>query len=935
MNYKFYDLLFKFIYPIDKMREKIEFCVETINNNSNKENVVSIKNTNIFSLKKESSYIEQDDKTLSLFNPNEEKDPLMIQNIKNQNPIQMDISNININFGESKRTKEKSNIFKEEEEKDIDRDFIRWDDKDELDRLSFYLNFLSVYVIYLNDKNTLLIENVNEQSNKESNYEAEEDFSFNNLSGKIKSLLNYKDFNNNNNPEINEDTNLMLTSQIDNSIIKEEKINSDEDLEHKIMDYKFHSVLLESILNYRVKLRKKNVEIQIKKVKNKNDNYNEYLKSETPNLELSMKKMNQSNLLKENNNIIFYYYDPEYIDIIILEKIFSSIELKEDLKSYCTEDYRLDKDNPELLINLLDIKKNYEMIENYAEEEFNLIHNYFIKNNMKLLINKILKSFNSDDLIEIEAMGKYLFNKMREIYPDTNITMDDDYSEKENSLVEFLINNEEKAFFNLNQIDLQIFFDSLVYIYPKYKQSICIIYYKIGFKLLAEKCKSELKNIEENNIKHDSTNIIDLESITKKLLLLFSRKTNRELIKDKSVFSSLLNSIGELFSYINKEDIFIYTNTGLLKEIFIKIDFVFDRLSKDFGKIVIFMEKPTNLKKTNKYNKNKNRLENLLHFLIVILEFQKKTEDNFLTEDINKFIANVVEEVIKLIYILLKLPNNKNAEIIDILMDFIFNFIKGPEIKNINLLFSHGFQDLVLYVIKDLDYYQLFLNFLSKDNMHEIIDNASEIECRIIKIFIIYYNISYNNKIDNIGEFENIQNFYKQNFKYLRQKLKRLYYMSQKEMEKREYEINKMLLFMKSDNNNCEDNTKNIEEITPNEADYISDYNKTKQNKMLRKQNEKNEGNENSGNSHFCIIKFDLLLAYYALYNYHKDLTTKETGAVLIKQKNTSIFFWTINFFIDLFIFLKNIFLFFSMISFLYLTECLQKLKMMLIYYKI
>ena len=923
-----YDLFFKNIYPIDKMKENIRFCIETINNNSNKENIVSIKNTNVFSLKKESSFIEQDDKTLSLFNPNEEKDPLMTQNIKNQNPIQMDISNININFGETKRSKDKSNIFKDEEEKDIDRDFIRWDDKDELDRLSFYLNFLSVYVIYLNDKNTLLIENVNEQINKENNNEPEKDFSFNNLAGKIKSLLDYRYFNNNNNPEIKEDTNLMLTSQIENSLIKEEKINSEEDFENKIMDYKFHSVLLESILNYRVKLRKKNVEIQIKKVKNKNDNYNEYLKSETPNLELSMKKNNQNNLLKENNNIIFYYYDPEYIDIIVLEKIFSSIELKEDLKNYCTEDYRFEKDNPELLNNLLDIKKNYEMIENYTEEEFNLIHNYFIKNNMTLLIKKILKSFNSNDLIEIEAMENYLFNKMREIYPDTNITMDEDYSEKENSLVEFLKNNEEKILFNLNQIDLHIFFDSLVYIYPKYKQSICIIYYKIGFKLLTERCKSELKNIEDNNTKHDSANIIDLESITKKLILLFSRKTNRELIEDKNVFSTLLNSIGELFSYIKKEDIFIYKNIELIKELFGGLDFIFDRLSKDFGKIVNFMEKPTNLKKTNKYNKKKNRLEDLLRFLIIILEFQKKTEENILTEEINKFIGNVVEKVIKLIYILLKLPNNKNTEIIDILMDFIFNFIKGPEIKNINKLFSLGFKDLVLYVIKDIDYYQLFLNFLSKDNMHEVIDNASEIECRIIKIFIIYYNISYgryNKEIDNIVEFENIQHWYKNNFKYIKQKLKRLYYMSQKEMEKREYDINKMLLFMKSDDESK--SKKSLEGITPNEADSISDFNKTKKNRMIREENEKNEGKENSNNRHFCIIKFDLLLAYYSLYNYHKDLTTKEKETVLIKQKNKSIFFWIINFFIDLFIFVKNFFVFFFYDIFFIFKRMSSKIK--------
>ena len=922
-----YDVFYKLIYPKDKMRDNISFCVETINNNSHKENIINRKNTNIFPLNKkeeeDTKYMEKEE-NCTIFIPNDEIEPLISSNEKTQ-IMPMDLSKImymNYETKKTKETKEKTIIFKDEEEKlkerNMDHEFIRWDYEDEFIRLSFYLNFLSVYVIYLNEKNSLIVENEKGFLIKENNNEKEEVFSFNNLSDKIKSLLDYR-YTKNISLDIKNDTNNLISFQTDISVIKEEKNFYGEDLGPKNKDYKFHSVLLESILNFRAKLRRKKIEIQVKKIK-KDENFNEDFKTESQYLETSMRKNNNFND-NNSNNIIFYYYDPEYIDIILLEKIFNAIELKEDLMHYCIEDYFYEKSNPELLENLLDMKKNYEMIVGYEDEEFDLVHNYFIKNNMELLINKVLKIFTSNDLIEIEEMSNYLFNKMGEIYNDTNIKMSDECSEKNNSLVEFLKMKEENNFSDLSQIDLQVFFDSLVYIYPKFKKKICIIYYRIGFKVLGEKCMVELNN---NYAYNNNSNSIDLESITKILLLLLSRKTNRELIEDKNVFPKMLISIRHLFSYIRKKGgRFLLKNTELLKELFNKLGFIFDHLINDFDKIVLFMQKPSNLKNGNKYNKKKNKLKDILDFLIAFLKCKKVTKENLLTKEINEFIGLLIEKVIKLIFILIKLPNQENNEIINILIDFLFNFIKGPEINNLNILFSLGFYDLILFVIKDLDYYKLFLNFLNKDNIYEVIDNASKIECKIIKIFIIYYNVSHGN--NNIIEFEKLQHWYEDNFKYIRQKLKRLYYMSQKEMEKREYDINKMLLFMKSNDdysenelkrrgwiylshNENKDNDEN-ENITNN----INDGNKNKSNKD-------NVGNKNNTNK-FCIIKFDLLLAYYSLYNYHKDLTTKETESELCysQKKNKSVLFWFINFFIDFYKFITNyIFFIFYVIYYIF-----------------
>ena len=433
-----------------------------------------------------------------------------------------------------------------------------------------------------------------------------------------------------------------------------------------------------------------------------------------------------NDILNNNTNIIFYYYDKEYIDIILLEKILSAIELKEDLMNYCIEEYHNIKQNPEIFDNLLIIKKNYQMIQSYYDEEYNLIHDSFIKNNMGLLIKKLLKSFNSNDLIEIEGMENYITKTMGEIYIDIDIKMNNECLQKENSLVDFLIINENNLILNMSEINLLCFFDFLVYLYPKYKKTICIIYYNIGFKLLAERCNEELLSNDKNELPHSSNKKIDLESITKILILLLSRETNRELIEHKKVFMTILNNIRVYFSYIIlRGGGFIIKNVELLKELFHKLDFIFEYLSKDFEKIVKFLKKSNNTKDIDKYIKKRNKLENLLDFLIIFLEFKTVTEENILTDEIMKFTGKIVEKVIKLLIFLLELPNNENLELSDILIDFLFSFIKGPDITNLNLLFSLGFFDLMTFVIKDIDYYRLFLNYLNKDNMNEIIDYVS------------------------------------------------------------------------------------------------------------------------------------------------------------------------------------------------------------------
>ena len=215
--------------------------------------------------------------------------------------------------------------------------------------------------------------------------------------------------------------------------------------------------------------------------------------------------------------------------------------------------------------------------------------------------------------------------------------------------MDFLIINEQNIRTDLKDINLLSFFDSLVYIYQKFRKPICVIYYKIGFELLIDKCFSLFK--VEDDKENNNTNKFDLESITNILMLLFSSTNNREIIEDKKVFPIMLSSIETLLLYILSEgNDFIYKNIELLKEYFNKLNFIFEDLSTEFEKIVDFMKKPSKTKDVNKFTKKVIKLQNILDFLLIFLEYKKLNEE-ILTEEISKFTGKVIENVIKLLYI--------------------------------------------------------------------------------------------------------------------------------------------------------------------------------------------------------------------------------------------------------------------------------------------
>ena len=811
----------------------------------------------------------------------------------NDNKINKSEKNISIN---------KSNI-----EQDSKLEYLN----KEIDRLTFFTSFLFVYCLYLNEKNGIVKDN--DIANIEKNNL--EELSLNILYNKLKSFLNYTNkgiylSNNNNITNKKQDfVTIDMDSYLNDSpeIIEEKtEIQNDNSIGKKVNKdsrYLFIFSIFQAIVNFQHSSRNKNIEIPIK------TKYQKYKEDSSNKSELE----NESFLTDEkNNSIIFYYYESDYIDIILLEKIINEMYLKSELRNYCLklsdgQDYIM----PDLLNEFFTIQDYYKLISNYYKNEYNLINSLFVQNNMSSLIKKIFSSFNQDDFQEIEPMKFFLYKKLGEIYGQEENIIEDEIEVKNLNLIDYLKNYEEKYSCHFNQINLLTFFDSLIYIYPKYEKNLCLLYYKIGFEILYSKYLSN-----NNKNKKEKDDDMDLELILKEISDLFNIKSNRMLIEDKYVFNTMILSMTELYRYIIENGAFVLKHFEPIKDFLNSIDFILAHISIDFDKIINFMKRPENLDDFSKFNKKKDKLKIILDFFISLMNLNKTFKEIKLTGKILEFAKKIVERCIKLIFLLIEISNNKSIEIMNKLLDYLFEFIKGPDIGNLNMLFSLGYLNLLSYTIRNIDYYKLFLNYLKKNNIHKIIDNFSIIECKIIKIFIVYYNISYRPD-SNIEEFKKLQNWYKINFKYIRKKLKKIFYISEKEMENRQYniiyDINKMLLFIKDNDNYSEKELyKRAGKSKSDDMINNDDIKKSDEaeNKDFRKIDGNKKPNEISNkNNDFCIIKFDLLLSYYTLFNYHKDLSDiEETNALThIKKKKKNVFYIIIQFFIDLGKFLVNL----------------------------
>ena len=831
-DFYYYEMFFQKIYPMREMRKRTLYCINEINSHS--------KET-----------------------PEEEE-------------------------SEESNSKSSENISSEHLESKIEEDVINDNDiyeQEEKLEFTIFLNFLNIYVIYLNELNSV-------RQNLTLDKSGVTKFNFKSLNDKIKYVLDSSikilddQLKNDKNESFDErnsvakgQTQLKVLNQLTisggensnhNSInpfndYNSTHVNQNNDIKNDVgiknlfqdvkNDYEFESVLLESIIYY--KLEKKILEIGIVEFK----------------------------------RYKFYYYDTEYIDIILIEKILRGIGIRNKLRDFCEdnpvdiddnfddESSSFDNKNEIPLMNIL-IKnlQNYDIVIHYHSFEkayYQILHEEFIKNDMVNFIECLIKKFDKNDLENIYAMKFFNYIKMNEMYPqekqllkkrndtlslvETLLKVDSD-SYSKGRLYQFndikpIYNNKKKS------VDINKLFNHIMYLYPQNSKKLTILFYMISFKILHKSC------LEIGNNNSGIETIIKFDDIINGLISLFKRQINQTIILDKELFLTVLSTISIMLNMIkNEQSNFVIKNPELFKNLFSSFDFILDYLAKDLKSILKFMMKPENSKITDKSIKKQEKLKSFINFLKTIFMYNNIGDSSLLSQ-LKSYNSKIVEQIIKLLFVLLKFNFNNSISSILLLLEFLNNFIDGPDIDNLHLLFSQGYLELMEYVIKNVDYYKLFIEFINKDNLYDIIDNMIEIEYKIMKIFFIYFNIAFHDKKD-LNNYIKVRKFYDENFEFITHKLKRIYYISQKEMEFKKFDIDKMLRYNNNNDFYSDEDLyiragitdDNIDVENDDKNDYNEEFNDFESNNISVKSNK------------FCLIKFEIILIYYTLYIFQREI---------------------------------------------------------------
>ena len=900
---------------------------------------------------------------------------------------------INKNLNKIEKIPQDTNIPEKNYEEDI-----LWENEEEKEKLAFYLNYISIYVLYLHDRNT--IKKIKDNLNKENNINLIE-YDFKNLYSKIQRLLD--DSTNLTRPyseqeiknqieQLSQNNNLSNKINYNLNKIRMSVLNIQEVSHLKLKNnFQFESVLIESIILYKYRTKVQNVEIPVKNYKLKN-------KIKEANISNDLGEGDKTSSISDNMTrlriINFYYYDSEYLDLIFLEKICNDIHISDNVNYYCTNnnyDYNDDNIYEDLLKKILSMKKEFKLITSYYKGEYEKLHDQYINNDMEEFILLLKKRFTNNDFNRIYSMKKFLYKRMNEIYSEDlfnsefhnnrkilsfieefksyeNTQFQPDYQKtiEEIEILEKNSKNKEKDVEDIlfKNIKLFSYLTSLVYIYPLYPKKTCILYYKIGFKLLAYECRKDKKNEDELYLKNSmmksfslSQNIQDqnkkqnseekMDRIIEGLILIFSREVNRNIIQDDEVFFTMINSLILFLKKIKGNTNYLKKSNLLIRQLFTELDFAFDHLFQDFEKIVNFMKSAENQKLKDKYRKNEANLKVIIFFITTLLSLQKEGDYNLLTRNIIELIQNFTGQIIKLVLILIELGKEDNMRTADILIDFFYFFIEGPDINNLNSLFAFRFFNLVTFIITKVDYYKIFWNNINNVKLHNIMDSYAKIEQKILKIFFIYYNVAHNNQ-KNVKEYLRLRDWYSKNYEYIKIKLKKLYLFSKTEMEKRTFDIDNALIYKKKHDsysdeelfqrggiqNRYEANRLSLEQKLnqllgqdnyneiENDINYINseyyNYNENYPNEFMNNElinnyqdNERDsiyeDINYKRQKANYCLIKFDLLLIYYTLNVYYKDIINEEYFEIITPTDSYLENF--LLFFKNLFVFIVNVIL--------------------------
>ena len=1012
------EYFFKTIYDVKQMKVRILTCIGQLQ--SNQENTTG-----------SDDYIEESESSENILNKSKKNEEEAFAHWKDKLDKLYEFKDKKtINSGEDNALKSYTNkniigtsnpINNMNNKANISEGFgnkkeIMWETEEEKEKLMFFLYFTSIYIVYLKDKNTGIDDNENNIEEEENN---DIEFNFNSLTKKIENLLDsQKNIDDSfiDNPSIAKKKNQITysTQSMKSSIYtkakftKTNKLHGEDiistinnntmynnnylfDKDKRKKDYNisnnsknnipkcenrfiFELVLLETIAEYKYHIRNKIIEIPVKNIENKEEAEYSNSESESNKEQKEEEKEKEEELneeIKQNDSKIkFYYYEPNGIDLLLLEKIFKDIEVKKNLRYYCTNSYTNEEYEPlhssKLMEVLFELQKRLESINPIQKKEYILLYEQFIKNDMQKFLKYLLNSFNKNDFENIELMGNFVFNRFNEIYPYESL-YDNKETEKILSLVEtfkeyeFELENEyftqlikpdktpsNICIINLYNSDIVQFLNSLIYLYPHYEKKICLIFFRTGFLLLYIKCvRIDSNLINKKSTKDDrkeNSNIseLNLNAILNAIILLFSRSINHSIIETNKLFFLILVSINTFLRKIKDNHIFVSQNKELIQDFFHKLDFILKHLSKDFEEIVNFMISVKSQQKSDKYLKIEQSLNYLINFVTTLIGF-KKIDKDILTDEIFNFIQDIVEKIINLIYLLLEQNKQTSFQTIDLLLNFIYYFVEGPDIENFKTLFNKGYYDLITHAINTIDYYNLFFSNINKENLNEILDNKIEQEYRIIKLLFVYYCLCHHEYKDT-DEFKKLRHWYDENFKNIKHKLKKIYYLSKKEMENKEYELDKMLLFLKDNDSYSKSELRERSGLYKYDSNQGKEEDENYENeennnqKKSKDTSKKQENNEKTGDyfnvstkikrnnkfSDYCLIKFDLILIYYSLFNYYQDSFNDEFLSVPPKKSIVQIL---IDFLTACFNYIKYIILCFFYVTYYIYELCTRKEK--------
>ena len=827
-DFYYYEVFFQKIYPLNEIRNRTLYCIKEINSHSRE------------TPEEEESEVEE--------SHNQTSENISSDNIHSEIDIEKD-----------------EEVYEQEEKYEF----------------TIFLNFLNIYVIYLNELNSIRQNIITEQK-------GETKFKFKSINEKIKLVLDSSikitdDQIKANRNESFDDKNSFIKGQTQLKVLNQLTVSGDTSNQASlnpndinstqanlnndniktiypnfINNYEFESVLLESIIYY--KLEKRILEIGI----------------------------------IENKRYKFYYYDTDFIDLILIEKILRGIEIKNKLRDFC-EDNPVDVDIDEVtddnssneeknyipLMNILiQNLQSYELVVHYhriENEYYEILHEEFIKNDMVKFIESLIKKFNKNDLENIYAMKFFNYIKMNEMYPQEKqffIKGDDTLS-----LVETLLKVDNNSYSGLNNkynlylyndyqyekknsVNINKLFDQIMYLYPQYSKQLTKLFYIISFKILHKSCLE----MNKNNSQDEYLNFVE---IINGLISLFKREINQTIILDKELFSIVLRTISIMLTKIIKDNSnFVVKNPELFKSLFSSFDFILERLARDLSSILNFMKKPESSKISEKSTKKEEKLEITLIFLTTVFMYNNIGDLSLLPESLRIYNSKIVEQIIKLLFVLLKFNYNNSFSSIVHLLDFLNNFIDGPDIENLHLLFSQGYLDLMKYVITNVDYYKLFIENINKESLYDCIDNMIEIEYKMMKIFFIYFNVAFHDKKE-LSDYIKIRKFYDENFENITNKLKRIYYISTKEMENKKFDIDKMLKYNNHNDFYSDEDIYIRAGVTEDDGLYDE---KEDQIELKERLEDKSKDKNIKINNRFCLIKFEIILIYYTLYIFQREI---------------------------------------------------------------